>query len=95
MLRRVLVIIADWVVGIAILTLCLMVVWGIAGRDFTRDVESVVHAVLSSNQPVGLVVPPCPTEDSPGPCYWDADTMGNGVGASFTVNQFGQVTYWP
>ncbi len=28
--------------------------------------------------PVGTL-PPCPTEDSTG-CYWDAQTMGNGVG---------------
>lgn len=27
----------------------------------------------------GGTLPPCPTEDSTG-CYWDADTMGNGLG---------------
>lgn len=27
--------------------------------------------------------PPCPTEDSPGPCHWDAQTQGNGKGTSF------------
>ena len=26
---------------------------------------------------------PCPQEDSPGPCYWDADERGNLVGDSF------------
>lgn len=25
-------------------------------------------------------LPPCPTEDAAGPCYWDAETMGNGDG---------------
>lgn len=25
-------------------------------------------------------LPPCATEDSTG-CYWDADTMGNGLGS--------------
>jgi hypothetical protein len=37
------------------------------------------------------VLPPCPTEDSDN-CYWDADTMGNGIGRSFTVVD-GVVTY--
>lgn len=29
---------------------------------------------------------PCAQEDSPGPCYWNASTMGNGVGMSFYVD---------
>lgn len=37
--------------------------------------------------------PPCLTEDAAGPCYWDADTMGNGIGQSFTVDADGTVTY--
>lgn len=28
---------------------------------------------------------PCPTEDAPGPCVWDATHMGNGTGQSFIV----------
>lgn len=34
---------------------------------------------------------PCATEDSTS-CYWDADTMGNGQGTSYTVDEHGQVT---
>jgi hypothetical protein len=30
--------------------------------------------------------PPCATEDSVGPCYWDAQERGNGVGHSFVVH---------
>lgn len=30
-------------------------------------------------------VPPCENEDGPGPCRWDAQTAGNGVGMSFTI----------
>jgi hypothetical protein len=37
-------------------------------------------------------LPPCVTEDSVS-CYWDADTMGNGRGRSFTVDADGVVTY--
>jgi len=36
---------------------------------------------------------PCATEDSPGPCYWDADVQGNGEGRSFLVEKDGTVTY--
>lgn len=37
---------------------------------------------------------PCVTEDSPGPCYWDAKTMGNGQGRSFTIDTNQHITYW-
>lgn len=36
--------------------------------------------------------PPCAQEDSPGPCYWDARSRGNGQGTSFIVNARGVVT---
>ena len=37
---------------------------------------------------------PCPTEDAPGPCYWDAAQMGNEAGYSFTVTADQDVIYW-
>jgi len=42
----------------------------------------------------GEPLPPCPTEDSVG-CYWDAQTMGNGTGRSYTVEPNGTVSYVP
>ena len=36
---------------------------------------------------------PCAEEDSPGPCYWDAASRGNGQGTSFIVNNDQTVTY--
>lgn len=36
---------------------------------------------------------PCATEDSPGPCYWDASAQGNGVGHSFYVDAQNNVLY--
>lgn len=42
----------------------------------------------------GEPLPPCPTEDSVG-CYWDAATMGNGTGRSYTVEPDGTVSYLP
>lgn len=28
---------------------------------------------------------PCLAEDGPGPCFWDAQTRGNGIGQSFVI----------
>lgn len=36
-------------------------------------VSGLAHDLLTPD------LPPCATEDSTG-CYWDADTMGNGLG---------------
>jgi len=39
-------------------------------------------------------VPPCAMEDSPGPCHWDARTMGDAPGGrSFVVDGSGAVHY--
>lgn len=38
-------------------------------------------------------LPVCAEEDSAGPCAWDAWSVGNGVGRSFTVSADGIVTY--
>ena len=35
----------------------------------------------------------CISEDSPGPCYWNAARRGNGQGTSFIVNNDQSVTY--
>jgi len=42
---------------------------------------SLELATTSASAGTGLR--PCVTEDDPGPCYWDAMTMGNGRGRSF------------
>jgi hypothetical protein len=36
---------------------------------------------------------PCVTEDSDGPCYWDASVRGNHEGRSFTVTKTQKVVY--
>ena len=38
---------------------------------------------------------PCETEDQTTPCYWDAKTMGNGIGKSFIVTESGKTVYVP
>ena len=38
-------------------------------------------------------IPPCTTEDAQGPCYWDAATMGNGIGQSFVVTAEDEILY--
>lgn len=37
------------------------------------------------------IMAPCANEDGPGPCYWDAQTRGNGKGQSFWIDSQGQV----
>jgi hypothetical protein len=90
MMRRV----WDWFVALVLIVLSLMVVWGLAQRSLLTDIEDLVHAVVTSGQPVESVMPPCITEDAPGPCYWNAREMGDGTGHSFTVDAQGRVTYW-
>lgn len=41
-----------------------------------------------------LTLEPCLEEDSPGPCYWDAELRSNGSGTSFVVIN-GVTTYLP
>lgn len=38
-------------------------------------------------------LPPCPEEDAPGPCYWDAGSSGNHSGFSFWVDSHQRVHY--
>ena len=40
-----------------------------------------------------LVLAPCVTEDAPGPCFWDAQNRGNGLGKSFIVDKHGTLIY--
>lgn len=50
-------------------------------------------ARVSETRPLVLeALAPCATEDSPGPCYWDATQQGNGQGNSFTVDANQHVT---
>lgn len=43
----------------------------------------------------GTLAEPCATDgEEVGPCYWDADAMGNGTGRSYTLDADGTVTYW-
>lgn len=63
----------------------------------------LIALVLTAGAVVGMAVPaqapqetrylPCATEDAPGPCYWDAQIMGNGEGRSFLVHEDGTVQY--
>lgn len=38
-------------------------------------------------------VRPCVTEDSAGPCFWDAHTRGNGSGVSFLIDAHQTIHY--
>jgi hypothetical protein len=70
-------------VGVGVL-LGLAVGWGVG--------SSLVEG--PSVEAPSVQLPPCPNEDSPGPCFWDAGSRGDGSGRSFTVDGFGVLTYW-
>ncbi len=46
--------------------------------------STVAYAKKPAKFPKGLK--PCENEDGPGPCKWNARTMGNGVGNSFWID---------
>lgn len=57
-----------------------------------------ITAACGSTHPTHEATPtpkstPCATEDSPGPCYWDAQHRGNKRGKSFRVTRDGKVEY--
>lgn len=58
---------------------------------FLQNVADAQAARIAPPDPV----PACVTEDSAGPCYWDAATMGNGHGRSFVVGSDQAVYYLP
>lgn len=64
----------------------------------TADTPAVQHVDEGTviRPPVRRARPamrPCASEDSPGPCYWNAATRGNGAGRSFVVTESGRVVY--
>jgi hypothetical protein len=62
-----------------------------SGRVFVAAVFLTVATMTGPS--AADCVPPCPEEDSVGPCFWDAQERGNGRGLSFTVDSDGTVTY--
>ena len=51
--------------------------------------------MLATLAACGNAEKPCPTEDSAGPCVWNAKTHGNGLGQSVRGNADQSVTYLP
>jgi len=39
----------------------------------------------AASQGCESIMPPCDSEDSTGPCFWDARERGNGLGSSFVA----------
>lgn len=55
------------------------------GMQIARGAESdSTPAGMGTAAPAGLAA--CAYEDGPGPCFWDAGQVGNGVGFSFWVD---------
>lgn len=51
------------------------------------------HAFSTTPSSAPTDTPTCAQEDSPGPCYWDAGSRGNGAGQSFWVDADQKVHY--
>lgn len=49
----------------------------------------VVTETYTVEVPMKMPTEPCATEDSPGPCFWDAGQRGNGRGFSFWIDKNG------
>lgn len=74
---------AAW---LAFLILALAAVLWVFNGD-TRQVDPVVQRAVE----MGYF--PCASEDSAGPCYWDASRQGNGQGRSFVITDDNEVFY--
>lgn len=75
---------------------CLAVVlgWLMSMTKIGMDGQNEWYGPQGTPSGVMLTMEPCPTEDAPGPCYWNAAINGNGEGRSFTVDATQHVTYW-
>lgn len=60
-------------------------------KGVVHDAAKPTTSLIEQAQRMGYQ--PCPTEDSVGPCYWDAHNRGNGIGYSFVVTDDGEVFY--
>lgn len=60
---------------------------------FVALIYAMAYAIAGALTEPSPSIPPCEYEDSAGPCYWDADSMGNGMGDSFVVDESGAVEY--
>lgn len=69
---------------------------------FTLGAGLIVGATEDAGQRIkplgtpGVVMhylPPCASDDGPGPCRWDASKRGNGKGQSFIMTADGTVTH--
>ena len=68
-----------------------LAVLGVIGWVASSTPENPVSPFIAHAVEMGYF--PCATEDSDGPCYWDASRRGNGAGRSFVVSDDGEVFY--
>jgi hypothetical protein len=72
------------------IALFIMLVLGVTFAGY-----GVAQLIAEMINPAPAPLAACVSEDSPGPCYWDADTRGNGRGTSFVVTEDDTVIYLP
>lgn len=79
-----------------LIALPVIVALTVAGGCTTSDVDPCVLDPQCNPYPATkpvFVVPPCMEEDGPGPCFWDAQNVGNGIGTSYFIDANGEFYY--
>lgn len=74
-------VVANVVIGGIVMALLFWMVWSMLD-------------LASEKAPVSEAIPCASDGEEFGPCYWDADTMGNGVGQSYFLTESGEVIPW-
>lgn len=77
---------AAWII-LAAMIAASVIGWTLFITNMRTTHPDTYQPILPENYPA------CATEDAQGPCYWDADTMGNGHGMSFRIHPDGTVEY--
>lgn len=64
-------------------------------RTLVAAIAAALPATLLAPAPAqaARTLEPCAYEDGPGPCVWDAQHRGNGIGRSFIMRRDGRVVY--
>ena len=78
---------------LALLVSIIMSLLGTAGQVPPAANPAPTPAPYTATQTPLTPYTACISEDSPGPCYWNAAQRGNGTGTSFIVNADQSVTY--
>lgn len=73
---------------LAVAAVCLLAGGSLAAQNLSLTLPAALTVTITQTP-----TEHCATEDSQGPCIWDADVDGNGHGRSFIVTDTQRVIY--